>query len=103
MANPMDYEPAPGLGLSDIAFRKLHVPNLASILFILSWLGLGIAAIVIFCAGLYLLLAVGGWGIIAGIILLGAAPIVFLVGLMIIRILLEVAVLLFRIEANTRQ
>lgn len=103
MSNNLDHEPAPGLGLSDIAFRSLHVPNLASILFILGWLGLGLAAVVLFCVGLYLMLGVGGWGVPVGIILLGAAPIVLLVGIMIIRILLEVAVLLFRIEANTRQ
>lgn len=102
MNNAVDYGSAPGLGLSDFGFRSLHVPRLASILFTLAWLGLGMAAIVLFCAGLYCLLVVGGWGVVVGIVLMGGAPIVLLVGLLIIRILLEVAVLLFRIEANTR-
>lgn len=103
MKDNTDYETASGLGLSDIAFRSLHVTNLASTLYIVGWLGLGLAAVIIFCLGLYLLFAVGGWFALLGIVLLGAAPIVFLVGLMIIRILLEAAVVLLRIEANTRQ
>lgn len=102
MNNSLDAQSAPGLGLLDIGFRSLHVPNLASTLFTLAWLGLGLVAVLLFCAGIYSMLVVGGWGVLVGIILMGAAPIVLLVGLMIIRMLLEVALLLFRIEANSR-
>lgn len=102
MDNPQHYPDHAGLGLSDLAFRRLATPNLASTLFVLGWLALLLVAAILFLVGLYLIVAVGGWLVMLGIVLLAAAPIVLLAGIMIIRILLEAAVLLYRIEANTR-
>lgn len=102
MQHNTNNEPRVGLGFGDFAFNGLAVPNLAPTLFALTWLGLSLVALGMIGAGIYMLLCVEGWISLLGLIVIGAAPIVLLVGVMIVRILLEAAVMLYRIEVNTR-
>lgn len=91
-----------GLGLGEFTFERFAVVNLARVLYILGWLAMLLVGAVLLGAGLYLMFGVGGWGFVFGLICIGAAPIVLFAGVMIIRVLLEAAVLLYRIEHNTR-
>ena|GEM_PF-3713011 len=80
----------------------MATPNIARVLFALTWLGLTLITVPLFILGVYYAVFTSGWWILLGLVLLVAAPIVWLVGLLIVRILLEAAVMLYRIEANTR-
>lgn len=92
-----------GLGLTDFTFEQLGGRRLAKTLFVMAWLGCLAAAMGLVLLGLYLMLVVGGIWFLAGVgLIFIVAPFVFFVGLMIFRILLEVAVVLMQIEENTR-
>lgn len=91
-----------GLGLTDFAFNGLATPNIARTLFGLTWLALLLAFLILLALGIYYLAFTPGLWRVLGIILIIIAPIILFVGLMIVRIVLEVPVMLYRIEANTR-
>jgi hypothetical protein len=92
-----------GLGLTDFSFEVLAGRRLAKVLFALAWLGLLAVALGLVIFGLYLMLVVGGVWFLAGVALIFiVAPIVLFVGVMIVRVLLELVVVLIQIEANTR-
>ncbi|QHS10853.1 DUF4282 domain-containing protein [Sinimarinibacterium sp. NLF-5-8] len=95
-------KPARGLGLTNFSFDATATPQLAKTLYALAWLGLLVVMMAMVLGGLYLMFAVGGLGFLAGVALIGAGPIVLLVGVMIVRVLLELVITLQHIEYNSR-
>ncbi|CAN5463926.1 hypothetical protein BH23ACT3_BH23ACT3_12520 [soil metagenome] len=81
--------------LFDMSFSRFVTPSLIKILFILSIIVVTIYALVLLIAGA----ANAGGG---GIFLVIVAPIAWLLGVIYARVLLELAIVFFRIEINTR-
>ena len=82
--------------LFDTSFKSFITPKIVRVVFII---GLVISAL--YGLGIFIALASrGGAGVIFGLII---GPIVFLVAVIGMRVYLEVVMLLFRIEANTRK
>jgi Domain of unknown function (DUF4282) len=82
--------------LFDTSFKSFVTPKIVRVVFII---GLVVAAL--YGLGIFIALASrGGGGVVLGLIL---GPIVFLVMTIGLRVYLEVVMLLFRIEANTRK
>jgi hypothetical protein len=81
--------------LFDMSFTRFVTPSLIKVLFILSIVVVSIYALLILVVGA----ANAGDG---GIFLVIIAPIAWLVGIIYSRVLLELAIVFFRIEVNTR-
>jgi hypothetical protein len=81
--------------LFDMSFSRFVTPSLIKILFILAIIGISLFAVFMLIAGA----ASAGDG---GIFLVILAPIYWLLGVIYARVLLELAIVFFRIEINTR-
>jgi hypothetical protein len=81
--------------LFDMSFNRFVTPSLIKILFILSIIVVTLYALILLIAGA----ANAGDG---GIFLVIVAPIAWLLGIIYARVLLELAIVFFRIEINTR-
>ena len=79
--------------LFDVSMKTFITPSIIKVLFIL-----GIAAISIFS----LILLIAGAQADGGIVLILLAPLYWFIGVLYLRVILEVIVVLFRIEENTR-
>ena len=79
----------------DLSFSEFVTPSLIKIIFLIGIVLSGIMAIVIFAS----LASQGGGGVVAGLIV---APLIFFFYVLMARVLSEVYLVLFRIEANTR-
>ncbi|TVR21232.1 MAG: DUF4282 domain-containing protein [Ilumatobacter sp.] len=78
-----------------MSFTRFVTPSLIKVLFILAIIVISLVAVFMLIAGA----ASAGDG---GIFLLILAPIYWLLGIIYARVLLELAVVFFRIEVNTR-
>jgi len=81
--------------LFDLSFSEFVTIRVIKILFILAIICAGIISVSILVAGF----AAGGLAALGALIF---APIVFLLGVIISRIWLEIVIVMFRIEENTR-
>jgi hypothetical protein len=81
--------------LFDVSMTTFVTPSIIKLLFILAIVGVSIATLVVLVTGL----ATFGDG---GAVLVILAPIIWLVGIIYWRVILELVIVLFRIERNTR-
>jgi len=81
--------------LFDLSFSRFVSPSIVTLLFILAIVVASVVALSTSIAGL----ATIGRG---GIILVLLAPLYWLLGVIYARVFLELVIILFRIEANTR-
>jgi hypothetical protein len=98
---PHSGDPAPEgkpflAALFDTSFRSFITPRIVGVLYILAIIAIVIYALVIVAAGFS---ADAGVGIFTLVIV---APLVFFLGVLYVRVMLEVFIVLFRIERNTR-
>jgi hypothetical protein len=83
--------------LFDTSFRTFITPRIIGILYILAIIVIAVYALVAVAAGFS---ADAGVGIFTLVIV---APLIFFLGVLYARVLLEVFIVLFRIEQNTRE
>lgn len=81
--------------LFDMSFTRFVTPSLIKILFIL-------AIIVVSLVSVFMLIGGAASAGDGGIVLVILAPIYWLLGIIYVRVLLELAIVFFRIEINTR-
>lgn len=81
--------------LFDMSFEQLVTPKILKILYMV---GIGIAGI----AGVWLVISAFGQSFAMGLLYIIAAPIVFVLLVVVLRVTLELVLTLFRIEENTR-
>jgi len=81
-------------GLFDLSFTEFVTIRVIKILFVLAIMISGVVAVVIIINGF-------AGGVAKGLLALIAAPIVFLLYVLLVRIWLEVIIVLFRIAENT--
>jgi hypothetical protein len=95
MPAPQPGEPGFFGRLFDTSFKTFVTPSIVRVLFILGIVVISLYALIIFVAGL---------GTIddGGIVFVLVAPIFWVIGIIWTRVLIEVVMVLFRIEANTR-
>jgi ABC-type multidrug transport system permease subunit len=83
-------------GLFDFSFTKFVTPRLVAVLYVIGIIGTGIAALGIIIAGF-----ANGFG--AGIASLIAAPIIFFIYLLFLRVGLETLIIAFKNAESNRQ
>jgi len=82
--------------LFDLSFREFLTLKLVKVLYVI---GIAIAAV----AAVYLVVSAFGQSFAGGLLYVIAAPIVFLLVVVVWRVVLELLLTLFRIEENTRK
>ena len=96
---PGAYGPPPGgffSRLFDLSMTTFITPSIVKVLFVLGIVGVSIYAVFILVA----FAAAGDGGIIFGLIF---APLFWIIGVIGVRVYIELAVVFFRIEENTRK
>lgn len=88
--------------LFDFEFKTLVSPRIIRILYILVIVFAILYALAVFIAGIGSITQGGGPAVLGFLLAFVAAPLLFLVFAAYSRVLLEVALVLFRIEENTR-
>lgn len=81
--------------LFDVSLTTFITPSIIKLLFILAIIGVSIGSLIVLISGL----ATFGDG---GVLLVILAPIFWLIGIIYWRVILELVIVLFRIERNTR-
>jgi hypothetical protein len=87
--------------LFDFGFDNFIAPKLVKFLFVISLIGVTIYAIVMVVAGLGMMSQTGGTKA-AGILLVALSPIAWFVGLIVIRLYLELAIVMFKISDDIK-
>ena len=82
--------------LFDFSFSRFITARIIKVLYILAILGLGLMCLMMFVAGI----TQGGTSALGAII---GAPLLFFLGLLYVRVLLEVLIVIFRIAENTAE
>ena len=80
--------------LFDFSFSEFIVPKILKVLYGLGILGAAIVAIGFIVNGF-------GAGVLGGIVMLILSPVIFVIGVILVRVYLEVVMVLFRIADNT--
>ena len=80
--------------LFDFSFSEFIVPKILKVLYGLGILGAAITAIGFIVNGF-------GAGVLGGIVMLILSPVIFVIGVILVRVYLEVIMVLFRIADNT--
>ena len=80
--------------LFDFSFAEFIVPKILKVLYGLGILGAAIVAIGFIVNGF-------GAGVLGGIVMLILSPVIFVIGVILVRVYLEVVMVLFRIADNT--
>lgn len=80
----------------DLSFSEFVTPSLIKIIFVLGIVFAGVMSLIVFVS----LASQGGGGVVAGLIL---APLMFIFYVLMVRVLSEIYLVLFRIEENTRE
>ena len=94
---PLSADAAKGLigSLFDLSFKSFVTPRVIQILFILELIVLAVFAISMIAMGF-------SQGALAGVLVLLLSPLIFLIGVLIARIYLELVIVLFRIYETLR-
>jgi len=87
--------------LFDMSFTRFITPSIIKLLFVLSIVMISIFSLFMLIAGLATL-GSGGDGAAGGIVFVIFAPIYWLLGVIWSRVILELVIVFFRIETNTR-
>jgi hypothetical protein len=87
--------------LFDFTFDNFIAPKLVRFLFVLSMIGLSISTIVMMIAGLATLTQDGSAKLV-GLLLIVLAPLAWFVGLIVIRLYLELAIVMFKISDDLK-
>ncbi len=80
--------------LFDFSFAEFIVPKIVRILFGIGILGAAILALAVIVNGFHA-------GILAGLLMIILSPVFFVIGVILVRVYLEVVLVLFRIADNT--
>ena len=80
--------------LFDFSFSEFIVPKILKVLYGLGILGAAITALGFIVNGF-------GAGVLGGIVMIILSPVIFVIGVILVRVYLEVVLVLFRIADNT--
>ena len=103
----MPSEPSRGFvsALFDLRFEEFVTTRIIRVVYVLAIIGAAAYALLAFVAGIGLLMSGSsgaGLRVLGFLVAFGGAPLVFLAGVAIARVLLEVVMAVFKIEEHTR-
>ena len=87
--------------LFDFSFDNFIAPKLVKFLFVISLIGVTIYTVVMIIAGFAMMSEAGG-AKAAGVLLVALSPIAWFIGLIVIRLYLELAIVMFKISDDIK-